>query len=179
MEKTIKTLYQDVFPSVAHYVSTRGGTLDEAKDVFHDALVVYYEKKAEGLLVTFRGDQAYLFGVARHLWAKRYTENQRYASLDELMTTFEGHDSHVNNTDDDSVDGAVSNQRILRLLRTAGQKCMEILTGFYYEKADMSVLARRFGFASIRSATVQKFKCLQKVKQVVKEKSLQYEDFLN
>ena len=179
MENAIKTLYQDVFPSVAQYVSRRGGTLDEAKDVFHDALVVYYEKKTEGLLVTFRGDQAYLFGVARHLWAKRYAENQRYASLDQLMATFEGRDAYVNGADDDSIDEAVSNQRILQLLRTAGKKCMEILTGFYYEKADMGVLARRFGFASIRSATVQKFKCLQKVKQVVKEKSLQYEDFLN
>src|SRR5690606_6917169 len=104
MENAIKILYQDVFPSVAQYVSRRGGTLDEAKDVFHDALVVYYEKKTEGLLVTFRGDQAYLFGVARHLWAKRYAENQRYASLDQLMATFEGRDAYVNGTDDDSID---------------------------------------------------------------------------
>ncbi|HBW79380.1 MAG TPA: hypothetical protein DEF78_02660, partial [Sphingobacterium sp.] len=37
-------LYKSTFPIVAKYVSRMGGNLDEAKDVFQDALLVYYEK---------------------------------------------------------------------------------------------------------------------------------------
>jgi hypothetical protein len=55
---------------------------------------------------------------------------------------------------------------------------MELLSAFYYEKEDLQKLAQRFGFSGTRSATVQKFKCLEKVRETVKQKSLQYEDFM-
>jgi len=94
------------------------------------------------------------------------------------MAGFDSEDSAGNWEDGDSLTDTLSDKRILRLLQAAGRKCMEVLTAFYYEKLDMQELAHRFGFSGTRSATVQKFKCLQKVKQVVKEKSLQYEDFV-
>lgn len=72
----------------------------------------------------------------------------------------------------------VSSSRLMRLLQTAGRKCMELLSAFYYEKLPMEQLADRYGFSGPRSATVQKFKCLEKVKDTVKEKSLSYEDIL-
>lgn len=169
MKKAILTVYQRAFPAVARYVSKRSGTFEEAKDVFHEALLVYYEKRHEGRLILQQSEEAYIFGIAKHLWSKRYSDNQRYASLDASMTDFE---------DDTSHNEGLSDKRILRVLQAAGQKCMEILTAFYYEKLDMQELAGRFGFSGTRSATVQKFKCLQKVKQVVKEKSLHYEDFV-
>jgi hypothetical protein len=39
-------------------------------------------------------------------------------------------------------------------------------------------IAGRFGFSGERSATVQKFKCLEKVRDTIKSKSLSYEDFV-
>ena len=178
MEKTMITIYQDVFPSVARYVSKRGGTFEEAKDVFHDALLIYYEKMYGGQLILQQSKEAYVFGVARHLWTKRYAENRRYASLDQLMEGFGDENTGRDWMDDNSADETLSDKRILRLLQTAGRRCMEVLAAFYYEKLDMKELAYRFGFSGTRSATVQKFKCLQKVKQIVKEKSLHYEDFV-
>ncbi|MOA63021.1 hypothetical protein D3C78_1886090 [compost metagenome] len=55
---------------------------------------------------------------------------------------------------------------------------MELLSAFYYERMDMKELGERFGFSGARSATAQKFKCLEKVKETVKQKSLRYEDIL-
>lgn len=178
-EVSVMDVYQRIFPLVASYVAKMGGTLDEAKDVFHDALLAYHEKSLNQSLDLRHGEKAYIFGIARHLWLKRYKENRRYASLDRLMAEFEGDDAEVDWVDDTSqADAGSANHRIMRVLQTAGQKCMELLTAFYYEKLDMPEMARRFGFSGTHSATVQKFKCLQKVKQVVKEKSLQYEDFV-
>lgn len=178
MNKTIQAVYQQAFPAVARYVSKCGGTFEEAKDVFHGALLVFFEKKYEGRLSLQQGEEAYIFGIARHLWAKRYSENQRYASLDQLTEEFERESVEWEKADDASSNETLSNKRILRVLQAAGRKCMRVLTAFYYERLDMQELAHRFGFSGTRSATVQKFKCLQKVKQVVKEKSLQYEDFV-
>ncbi|SEL29490.1 RNA polymerase sigma factor [Parapedobacter koreensis] len=179
----LQALYQRIFPIVARDVAKRGGTFEEAKDVFHDALLVYYEKTHDKRLTLRHGEAAYICGIARHLWTKRYRENQRYASLDQLIGSFEGDDDSGMDWVDEAtqdVQGSVptSDKRVLRLLQVAGQKCMEVLVAFYYEKLDMEAVARRFGFSGTRSATVQKFKCLQKIKQVVKVKSLRYEDFV-
>ncbi len=172
-------LYKRTFPVVARHVAKWGGTLEEAKDIFHDALLVYYEKTLGRMPAFQQREAAYIFGIARHLWTRRYVQNQRFASLDQLMAGFEVSDEGMDWADDDPEHGiaASTSKRIMRVLRAAGEQCMELLTAFYYEKLDMRELAERFGYSGTRSATVQKFKCLEKVKKVVKEKSLQYEDF--
>ena len=57
--------YQSVFPSLCRYISRRGGSLEEAKDIFHDAWIIYFEKRTTSAAV---GDEkAYVFGIAKHL----------------------------------------------------------------------------------------------------------------
>ena len=64
-------------------------------------------------------------------------------------------------------------------LQTAGKKCMDLLRSFYYDHLPLQDAATLFGFSGVRSATVQKYKCLEKVRETVKEKALTYEDFLD
>jgi len=171
-EKVFTALYQSAFPLIARYVSKMGGSLEEAKDVFHDALVAYYEKTRTGPLALQYSDKSYLFGIAKHLWHKRYhtlantgTSSQYFPEAETFLQ-------------DDMESDAPSTSRLLQLLHTAGHKCMQLLKAFYYDKHTMKTLAGKFGFSSEHSATVQKFKCLEKVKNTVKEKALSYADFL-
>ena len=71
-----------------------------------------------------------------------------------------------------------SPSRLLHHLETAGQKCMEILKAFYYDNLPVNKIAELFGYSGVRSATVQKYKCMEKVRETIKEKSLAYEDFV-
>lgn len=161
-------LYKAAFPLVARYVGRRGGSFDEAKDVFQDALIIYYEK-----VITAghspNNEKAYLLGIAKNLWLKNFRDNCRYISLEDA-----GNAAEI----------AVTNElqpvtaRLLNCLETTGQKCMELLKSFYYDKLPMVDIAQLFGFSGERSATVQKFKCLEKVRDTVKSKALSYEDFV-
>jgi hypothetical protein len=72
----------------------------------------------------------------------------------------------------------VNTGKLFTFLERAGGKCMQILTEFYYHRLPMEKIMRKFGFSSERSATVQKYKCLEKIRDIVKFKSLNYEDFL-
>ncbi|RBQ06659.1 RNA polymerase sigma factor [Pedobacter miscanthi] len=172
-EALFMKLYQQAFPLVAQHVAKMGGSFDEAKDIFQDALVLYYEKvQVSGLALKY-SEKSYLLGIAKHLWIKRYHENSRHSSLDL--------EDHVFKAVIDVADieyREVAPFKLMRLLEQTGQKCMQLLSAFYYEKLDMDALAGRFGFSGARSATAQKFKCLQKVKETVKEKSLKYEDIV-
>jgi len=100
------------------------------------------------------------------LWIKRYRENSLNIPLDGIDINLED-------------DGAnPSGHRLMYFLETAGKKCMELLKSFYYDQLPLSDIAEQFGFSGTRSATVQKYKCLEKVRETIKQKALAYEDFM-
>jgi len=156
-------LYKTAFPAVAKYVSRLSGTTDEAKDVFQDALVIYYEKMVAGSLP--EKDIAYLVGTSKNLWLQRYRENNKQETLYNFDLSVAEEESPAD-------------KRLLKLLTTAGKKCMDLLKSFYYDNLPVTELADNFGYSGARSVTVQKHKCLEKVRETVKQKSLTYADFM-
>lgn len=168
-EKLITELYQSAFPTMAKYVSRMGGSFDDAKDIFQDALVVYYEKAVNSDLCLYNSEKAYLLGIAKHLWFKKFKDDRNNLPLDNCTEDF-----YVTDETEDQPSGV----KLMRYLETAGKKCMELLSAFYYHKLPMKELADLFGYAGERSATVQKYKCIEKVRETIKEQSLAYEDFI-
>ena len=160
-------LYKSTFPSVARYINKMGGSFDEAKDIFQDALVIYYEKAASATLSINSNEKAYLIGISKHLWLRKFKDNNLTAPLDNIDITL------------DADEDQPSESKLMHFLETAGKKCMELLRSFYYDQLPLADAAKLFGFSGTRSATVQKYKCLEKVRETIKEKSLAYEDFLN
>jgi DNA-directed RNA polymerase specialized sigma24 family protein len=167
-EQVFLSLYKKAFPPVAKYVSKMGGSFDEAKDVFQDALLVYYEKAVNGSIALRTNEQAYLLGISKYLWASKFRDNLHYTALDELTT------SEFANSEDEQP----SETKLMHYLETAGQKCMEILKAFYYDNLPVAMITSLFGYSGVRSATVQKYKCMEKVRETIKEKSLTYADFI-
>jgi len=163
------SLYRKAFPAVSRYVSKMGGDLDEAKDIFQDALVIYYEKSLVPSFSTTNGERAYILGIAKHLWLKKYRDSHHTMSLQ---------DSNVAMAIASEGFLTPSPGKVTAFLGASGQKCMEILKAFYYNKLPLHEIAVLFGYSGIRSATVQKYKCLEKVRDSVREKSLAYEDFI-
>ena len=166
-EQLFIALYKSAFPSVARYISKMGGSFDEAKDVFQDALVIYYEKAANGAASIETNEKAYLLGISKHLWLRRFKDNMLHSPID-------GIDLEAAADEED-----YSENKLKHYLATAGKKCMDLLRSFYYDNVPLADAATLFGFSGVRSATVQKYKCLEKVRETIKQKSLTYEDFLN
>ena len=133
-EKLFIALYKSAFPLVARYISKMGGSFDEAKDIFQDALVIYYEKAAAGSVKLNTNEKAYLLGISRHLWLHRFKENTLQASLD-----------GVDLPDEISEDN-YSESRLMHFLEMAGAKCMQLLRSFYYDQLPLGEAAKLFGF---------------------------------
>jgi DNA-directed RNA polymerase specialized sigma24 family protein len=160
-------LYQKAFPAAAKYVNKMGGNFDEAKDIFQDALVIYYEKAVSNQIPIHVNEKAYLLGITKNLWLQKYREDRQNVPFDSIDTEAAVEDANEPAT-----------EKLMHYLETAGQKCMDILKAFYYDNLPVNKLADLFGYTSTHSATVQKYKCLEKVRDTVKQKSLTYEDFL-
>ncbi|WP_413666595.1 RNA polymerase sigma factor [Mucilaginibacter sp. Mucisp86] len=168
-EKLITGLYKSTFPVVAKYVSKMGGSFDDAKDVFQDALVIFYEKAVANELLLVSSEKAYLLGIAKHIWFKKFRDNLFNQNFDCFAEGFDVAEQ---------INEQPSANKLMRYLETTGKKCMELLSAFYFHKLPMKDVASLFGYAGERSATVQKYKCIEKVRETVKEQSLAYEDFI-
>jgi DNA-directed RNA polymerase specialized sigma24 family protein len=166
-EKIFETLYFKAFPLVAAFVSRKNGSFQEAKDIFQDALVIFYESTMEKR-TAIASDEAYVLGIAKHLWIRKFNRDKSTVSLDDLELAITLPDDYF---------PSIQTNKLLAFLERAGNKCLDLLRAFYYDKQNMAQITNRFGFASERSATVQKFKCLEKVRDAVKEKAMNYEDF--
>jgi RNA polymerase sigma factor (sigma-70 family) len=163
-EALFRQLYTACFPAVAQYIRSKGGTLEETQDVFQDALLVFYEKSLSdpGAIGSQEG---YVYGAARHLWHRKYRENSRSETLyDHAAISAE-------------TDPEISDERLLRYLELAGEKCLQLLRAVYYHRFSMTDIASRFGFSGERSAAVQKHKCIERLRKEIRERSLTYTDF--
>ncbi|HLI94416.1 MAG TPA: hypothetical protein VKU83_12420 [Puia sp.] len=155
-EDPIVSLYRDAFPDFARMVGKMGGTLEQAKDNFHDALLIYLQKEKAGTLHLNNSPKAYVIGTAKICWL-RAKKSGRTAALEGL---------EISDQENEAGNNAVEREnRLLESLVKSGRKCLELLKAFYYDQVSMQDIAGRFGFSGGRSATVQKFKCLEKVRK--------------
>lgn len=159
-------LYEETFPKVCRWIQKSGGNLEQARDIFQDAIVIYYEKTNNAGFVPTINNEAYLLGISKFLWYKKLRLEQR-AQQARLDINLEIEDYQE----------PVATEKILSYLERAGKKCMELLRAFYYDRKTMREISDQFKFSGERSATVQKFKCLEKVRDSIQEQALTTEDF--
>ncbi len=161
-------LYEELFPICAQWVRSMNGSLNDAEDIFQDALIIYFEKINNNELNVATSSEAYILGITRHLWIRKFEKSKSTVSLNALEKTLSIPENFY---------PSINTVRLLDFLESTGRNCLELLRIFYFEKFSMKELSSRMGYRSEHSATVQKYKCLEKLRTSIKQKSLSYEDF--
>ena len=154
-------LYQQSFPPVRRYIMRQGGAAQDAQDIFQDALVLLYEQATGGTLVLTASVSTYLLGISRNLWRQELRRRARLPHAgftDELAATLVAEA-------DAPAEPAIA---VLDYVERLGEKCKSVLLGFYYFQQPLTQIAERQGYRSVRSATVQKFKCLERLRHAVR-----------
>jgi RNA polymerase sigma factor (sigma-70 family) len=169
-EQFFEDLYEKAFPPFARFAARRGASLQDAQDIFHDALVIYYEKSTDANVVIHTSPEAYVIGTARHLWIRKFHRDVQQVSLDAAEAAM--------NIPADFYPEK-NEARLLRFLEKSGRKCLDLLQSFYFQKASLKEIASSLGYSTEHSAAVQKFKCIGKIRDSIKEQSATYEDFVD
>ena len=165
-ELEIEVLYVQVFPNFAAHVARHGGSLNDARDKFHDALIDYMEYCKNGKPVMNK--PAYIMTIAKNLWTRQVKLNKRnLSSENELINRIP--------LAEESEDGM--KLKLYNYLVLTGRKCLDLLSSFYFEEKKIQDIAHQYGFSDSHSASVQKYKCVEKLRNVIKQKSLNYDDF--
>lgn len=162
-EAALTELYRRTFPMVRRRVKRLGGTEQDAQDVFHDALVIFYEKAISGTLVLTAAASTYLVSISQNLWRQELSRRNRSA-------TVEWPEDDAQLAEEPEVTEADSEEAfsVLGYVEQLGEKCKSILLSFYYFQQPLEQIATTHHYSSVRSATVQKFKCLERLRKSVR-----------
>lgn len=158
-ERAITRLYRKSFPPVRRYIRRYGGTEQDAQDVFQDALVVFYERAVGGTLVLTAAPGTYLLSIARNLW--HHERRRRHQLPADALPD----DLDLPATEEPETETTAA---VLDYVERLGEKCKQVLLAFYYFQQPLAQIATTHGYSSVRSATAQKFKCLERLRNAVR-----------
>lgn len=164
-EAFYEVLYDEVYPVIASLIGRQGGSRADAEDIFQDAVLLLLDMSQRGEI---RDHRKYLVGIAKHLWLRRARGTVRHLALDDFEQSLSVPDAPSDEGQD----------ALLHLLQRTGSKCLDLLSDFYFAGLTIADVAARHGFTNVHSASVQKHKCVEKLRTIVREKSYRYEDFV-
>jgi len=159
--KAVETIYKDNFNLVQSLIINNNGSVDDAKDVFQEALIVLYEKLCTGRFELNCQVRTYLYSVSRRIWLKRLQQANRFSSGTEHLETVR--------VDDDIQDHERRNaefEMMDRAIGNLGEPCKSLLEAYYLQKRSMQEIAANFGYTNADNAKNQKYKCLMRLKKI-------------
>lgn len=146
----------------AHLVCSNSGTEQEAKDVFQDAIIAFYERAQQPDFVLTCKIKTYLYAVCRRLWLKRLAEKRRFEVTIAEGDVFEGLEDEMGEV----LESEISFERMQLSLQALGEPCRSIIEDFYIRDFSMDLIREKFGYTSADNAKNQKYKCLQRLKKL-------------
>lgn len=163
-DAALHRLYKLHFPMVLHFVQSNNGTEDDAKDVFQEAVIVFYEKTRAGQLELSCQIKTYLYSICRRLWLKKLARGSRFSSG--LIEDTEAELVHA----EEDAEQAEQNELKFAAMGTAlaqlGEPCKSLLEDFYIRSVSMADITDKFGYTNADSAKNQKYKCLMRLKKL-------------
>jgi RNA polymerase sigma factor (sigma-70 family) len=161
-EVALRELYKTNYPMIVNLICTNNGTEQEAKDVYQEAVIAFYERlQQEDFTLTCR-IKTYLYAVCRRLWLKRLAEKKRYNGNIPEVESFLGIDREIENIEEKEKSYSQMNVALQGL----GEPCRSIIEDFYIHDLSMEDIRVKFGYTNADNAKNQKYKCLQRLKKL-------------
>ncbi len=160
--KAIESIYRQHYGMVQALIVSHNGTIEDAKDIFQEGLIVLYERARSGTFELNCQIKTYIYSVCRRLWLKRFHQLQKLSpevdNLEETIPVEEELDMYEQRTDDF--------QLMERAMQNLGEPCKSLLESYYVHRKSMIEIAKDFGYTNADNAKNQKYKCLMRLKKL-------------
>lgn len=164
--KALKSIYKDNREKVCSYILSNGGSTVEAKDIYQEAIIAFYENVRD---FKFKGESTigtYLYSIARFKWLNELKRKGVKATQYDKMEQPE-------RVSDDALASMIADEqkkRVLSVFGRLGDSCKSVLMESIYHNKSMKEIAEEGGFSSEQIARNKKYKCLQRLKEMISEK---------
>lgn len=159
----LRTIYKDFLPRIARHIMNKGGSYDDAKDVFQDAIIVLYEKTQQPDFELTSRFYTFLFGICRNIWGNRLQKKSR------TEVTIPEDAKYKSDTDTEAlIYKAEENRLFWDAFKKLGEDCQRLMQ-LFFEKTKMEEITSVMGYGSVNYTKKRKFVCKEKLVRFVKE----------
>lgn len=161
-KKELMRLYKK-WPDIKLYLRSKGCLPSDAEDIFQEALIIYMRKCQEK---DFQLDVApfhFVKGICKFLWYNQSRKNKPTNEIKEDLIEL--------SIDEDWLLKEQQFKKMEGIINSIGEKCKELLTSFYGLGLSMTKIAEKLGLRNDKVAKAQKYRCLQKAKELALSKT--------
>ena len=163
-ELVLKEIYQLYRNEFLHWaVRNHDCTMEEAKEVFQQTIVIFYENIVFGKVTEINVQmKTYIFGIGKN---KLLEHLRRRTRMGEKVGDDRVESSDIyNGIYDESYESRLS--QIEQCLQQIGDPCKSILQYYYYHKKSMQDIAELLDYKNSETVKNLKYKCLMRLKKI-------------
>ena len=169
LEQAILQLYQDHAEITRSFIMGKGGTEQDADDIFQETVVSFIDTVQKGKFRQESGIRTFLISISKHLWYNEIRRRQRAGNREKLFETDrDQEDAGVN----DIIQDRELKKQLNQLLQDLGESCRKILELFYYENLSMKEIVSHLHYENEQVVRNKKYKCLQQLTDKMKQNPL-------
>lgn len=159
-DKAFKKLYH-LYPRIEKLILSKGGSKADASDVFQEALIILNRNLETANFKLTSSFYTYLYSVSRFVWS----DSQKSLNKQQLQEL---------SVQEIQIFQKVIEEKKYQLAEHAfseiGKRCQQLLQLFYHKAMSFQDIATMMHFKSSKIAKNQKYKCLQKAKDIYQTK---------
>ncbi len=165
-EKALDYLYRKYYKMMTNIVLKNSGTEQEAKDIYQDALIVFWQKVISNQLVLTSKISTYLYSVCLNLWRKELERKSKLSNEQKDEAQYIDQES------------SERSRIIHECIGELGDTCKKILMYYYFDDMSMQDIANKLGMANTETVKTKKYKCKKRLDSLIKAKYSE-SDFLD
>ena len=155
-EKALEFIYKKYYRMMVKIVVSNSGTEEEARDIYQEALIVFWQKATSGKLVMTAKMSTYIYSICQNLWRKELDRKKRLSNEErDTPVTMDTETKERNNI-------------VAKCIEQLGETCRKVLMYYYFEEMSMQDIADKLGFANTDTAKTKKYKCKKKLDELIK-----------
>lgn len=155
-EQALDYLYKKYYRMMVNMVVKNNGTEVEAKDIYQEALIVFWQKVSSGQLVLTSKISTYLYSICQNQWRKELEHRGRYSHERVDGEEYQSHESQERR------------KIVMKCMAELGETCRKVLTYYYFDGLNMTEIAKRMNFANTDTVKTKKYKCKKRLDSLIR-----------
>ena len=162
--KILKIIYKEHFLLIKSFILKNSGTIDDARDVFQEAIIVIYRYTKKDNFKINCSFETFLYSICRTIWLNNLRNKKiRTDKLDDIREyiTFTA-------SDDEQIEESAEYKLYQKHFQKLGDECKKLLQ-LFYDKVPYKEIAKRMNYKSIGLVKKKKYKCKEFLLKSIRE----------
>lgn len=160
-DQIVPLLYKNVLPIVQKFVRKNNGNKEDAFDVFHDAILIFYKQILSDKFSAGENVYGYVYKISINSWLNKIKRDKKIQLSDSLPETIPDEVSINHSTE--------KSQTIENILNQTGDKCREVLHYSLFTDVLLEDVQQYLKFQTISALKMQIVRCKQKLKAYLED----------